>query len=286
MEELRSQLARWWRPLVAVTVGLALFGAAALASAQQDDEAASRLGATTARELQVLAIVALILAAAMAVTTALKPRPADQVADVPDETRDPSRGETAVALAEVAHERDVSMARASDAEERARLADDRLASLGPLEQRVEVAERRALDAERRLDEIEERVGAATTEEPSDASERTHRRGEADGGAPCPARPHRRPQEADRRGPLAHTLTRSALRPRARRPRRCLAGAGLRRRRCSTARGDTPLRRATARCSSHIGINTSRGNHPTWVGAARRAPVIQKQNWQINRRRCG
>jgi len=169
MEELRTQLARWWRPLVAVTVGLALFGAAALASAQQDDEAASRLGATTARELQVLAIVALILAAAMAVTTALKPRPADQVADVPDDTRDPSRGETAVALAELTHERDVSMARASDAEERARLADDRLASLGPLEQRVEVAERRALDAERRLDEIDERVGAATTAEPSDAS---------------------------------------------------------------------------------------------------------------------
>lgn len=157
MDHLRSQLARWWRPLVAVTVGLALFGAAALASAQQD------------QTLQVLAVVALILAAALAVMTAMKLRPADQVADVPDGTGDPSRGgETAMALAEVAHERDVSMARASDAEERARLADERLASLGPLEQRVEVAERRALDAERRLDEIDDRVGAATTDEPSDA----------------------------------------------------------------------------------------------------------------------
>jgi hypothetical protein len=60
-------------------------------------------------------------------------------------------------LFEVAHERDVSMARAAEAEERARLARDRLESLGSLEQRVEVAERRALDAERRLEEISERV---------------------------------------------------------------------------------------------------------------------------------
>lgn len=165
MDDLRSQLALWWRPLVAVTVGLALFGAVALASGQQDDAVVSRLEATTL----VLAIVALILAAVLAVTTAKKLRPADQVTDAPDTTGDPSRGgETAVALAEVAHERDVSMARASDAEERARLADERLASLGPLEQRVEVAERRALDAERRLDEIDDRLGAATTDEPSDA----------------------------------------------------------------------------------------------------------------------
>jgi len=72
--------------------------------------------------------------------------------------------EKEVALAEVTHERDVSMARASDAEERARLADDRLASLAPLEQRVEIAERRALDAERRLDEIGERVDAAAIDD--------------------------------------------------------------------------------------------------------------------------
>ena len=317
MDDLRSQLAPWWRPLAALAVGLALFAAAALASARQDDAVASRLeataahaetgvgavltrvltadevvdpldaadfrdlyvllraevltdptvlrvriwgrdgtilfssgdraeiggtpggapiaevmaGATVVRDvtepftastaglepspvrmwqtwlpivtgdrtqpqavvevdhdraavlagagasaarlattLQVLAIVALILAAALAVMTGLSVRPAAQAPDVPDEPGvDPGEDEeAAVALAEVAHERDVSMARASDAEERARLADDRLAALGPLEHRVEVAERRALDAERRLDEIADRVGAATVEGSSDA----------------------------------------------------------------------------------------------------------------------
>ena len=63
------------------------------------------------------------------------------------------------ALIETAHERDVSIARASEAEERERLARDRLASLASLEHRVEVAERRALDAERRLEEISDRVNA-------------------------------------------------------------------------------------------------------------------------------
>jgi hypothetical protein len=61
------------------------------------------------------------------------------------------------ALTETAHERDVSMARASEAEERERLARERLASLASLEHRVEAAERRALDAERRLEEISDRV---------------------------------------------------------------------------------------------------------------------------------
>jgi len=147
-----SQLARWWRPIVAATIGLVLFAAAAFTSA-------ARLAST----LQVLAVVTLILAAALAATTALALRPAHDLAAAPDEPSGHERSdeETGVALAEVAHERDVSMARASDAEERARLAGDRLASLAPLERRVEIAERRALDAERRLDEIDERVGAAT-----------------------------------------------------------------------------------------------------------------------------
>jgi predicted outer membrane lipoprotein len=125
---------------------------------------AARLAST----LQVLAIVALILAAALAVTTALALEPGDDLArgaggpsvDVSSDE------ETAMALAEVAHERDVSMARASDAEERARLAGERLASLAPLERRVEVAERRALDAERRLDEIDERVDATANGDPA------------------------------------------------------------------------------------------------------------------------
>lgn len=60
-------------------------------------------------------------------------------------------------VAELAHERDVSIARATEAEERERLVRERLGSLTSLERRVEDAERRALDAERRLDEIEERV---------------------------------------------------------------------------------------------------------------------------------
>jgi hypothetical protein len=63
-----------------------------------------------------------------------------------------------IALSEAEHERDVSIARATQAEERERLALERLASLAPLERRVEIAERRALDAERRLDEIDERTG--------------------------------------------------------------------------------------------------------------------------------
>jgi hypothetical protein len=128
---------------------------------------AARLAST----LQVLAVVALILAAALAVTTALALQPADDRAvALVEPSGDGSRDdETAMALAEVAHERDVSMARASEAEERARLAGDRLASLAPLERRVEVAERRALDAERRLDEIDERVDAATNGDASAAT---------------------------------------------------------------------------------------------------------------------
>ncbi|MEZ0235577.1 MAG: hypothetical protein ACAH81_11600 [Actinomycetota bacterium] len=69
--------------------------------------------------------------------------------------------DAAMALVEVAHERDVSIARASEAEERERLIRDRLASLAPLERRVEDAERRVRDAERRLDEISARIEAAT-----------------------------------------------------------------------------------------------------------------------------
>lgn len=77
-----------------------------------------------------------------------------------------------MALVEVAHERDVSIARASEAEERERLIRDRLASLAPLERRVEDAERRVRDAERRLDEISARIEAATggeTPQTADAS---------------------------------------------------------------------------------------------------------------------
>jgi hypothetical protein len=80
-----------------------------------------------------------------------------------------------LALSEVEHERDVSIARAADAAERERLARERLAALAPLEARVEVAERRAIDAERRLGELTERLtggpgGAAVSGEGTDGSE--------------------------------------------------------------------------------------------------------------------
>ena len=77
-----------------------------------------------------------------------------------------SEQELQAALVETAHERDVSIARASQAEARELLARERLGSLVSLEHRVKVAERRALDAERRLEEISERVNGPS--EPSPA----------------------------------------------------------------------------------------------------------------------
>jgi hypothetical protein len=65
-------------------------------------------------------------------------------------------------LLETAHERDVSIARAAEAEEHARLADERVQTFAALERRVRIAERRALDAERRLAEISEQVYAAAS----------------------------------------------------------------------------------------------------------------------------
>ena len=85
---------------------------------------------------------------------------ADMPVDAPAPVAAPA-DDAAMALVEVAHERDVSIARASEAEERERLIRDRLASLAPLERRVEDAERRVRDAERRLDEISARIEAAT-----------------------------------------------------------------------------------------------------------------------------
>lgn len=83
---------------------------------------------------------------------------------VPD--HDPTTSEQAdlrAELLETAHERDVSIARASEAEEHARLADERVQVFAALERRVRIAERRALDAERRLDEISEQVYSAASE---------------------------------------------------------------------------------------------------------------------------
>ena len=87
-----------------------------------------------------------------------------------------SEQELQAALVETAHERDVSIARASQAEARELLARERLGSLASLEHRVKVAERRALAAERRLEEISERVegpsepSPATTDEPDTSTD--------------------------------------------------------------------------------------------------------------------
>lgn len=137
-----------------------------------------------------LALASLVLAAVLAVAT-LRSRggaldlsedhvPTIAVDDVssPDMPAD----EAQIALAEVERERDVSIARASEAAERERLARDRLETLAPLEQRVEVAERRALDAERRLEEISERVEGASN-------------GESSVGTDAPEPPIDEPQES-------------------------------------------------------------------------------------------
>jgi hypothetical protein len=119
--------------------------------------------ARLATALRVLAGLSFVAAVVLAFATARRrrlspdPAPAGDLAPAdPDDER--------FAMMEVAHERDVSIARATEAEDRERLARDRLAVLLPLEQRLEVAERRALDAERRLEEITERLAAEPGEE--------------------------------------------------------------------------------------------------------------------------
>jgi len=114
-----------------------------------------------------------------------------------------------MALVEVAHERDVSIARASEAEERERLIRDRLASLAPLERRVEDAERRVRDAERRLDEISARIEAATggeTPQTADASPEVAGDDDAELRSPEPTDDVAR-QAADLRDRLARTAAR-------------------------------------------------------------------------------
>ncbi|MGZ8630214.1 MAG: hypothetical protein ACXWZF_04510 [Actinomycetota bacterium] len=105
-------------------------------------------------------------------------------------------------IAEIERERDAAIARADDAEERERLALDRLRALAPLEARIEAAERRALDAERRLDEITAQVSPVAEEppaqpEPPGSSEPQHTE-EPDAAAR---------QAADLRARLARTAAR-------------------------------------------------------------------------------
>lgn len=94
-----------------------------------------------------------------------------------------------LALSEAEHERDVSIARAAEATERERLARERLATLAPLEARLEIAERRALDAERRLDALTERVAGEPTgsDDVGSSEDGSNRQTETDRPEPAPGR---------------------------------------------------------------------------------------------------
>jgi hypothetical protein len=114
-----------------------------------------------------------------------------------------------MALVEVAHERDVSIARVSEAEERERLIRDRLASLAPLERRVEDAERRVRDAEQRLDEISARIEVATSGETAPAVDASPEPAGHDDAEPRSSEPTDdvARQAADLRDRLARTAAR-------------------------------------------------------------------------------
>jgi len=93
-----------------------------------------------------------------------------------------------LALSEAEHERDVSIARAAEATERERLARERLATLAPLEARLEIAERRALDAQRRLDALTQRVaGEPVSDDVGSSEETSDRPTENDRPEPGPGR---------------------------------------------------------------------------------------------------
>jgi len=93
-----------------------------------------------------------------------------------------------LALSEAEHERDVSIARAAEAPERERLARERLATLAPLEARLEIAERRALDAQRRLDALTQRVaGEPVSDDVGSSEETSDRPTENDRPEPGPGR---------------------------------------------------------------------------------------------------
>lgn len=144
MDTIGRVVVRWWRPLAVAGAGVVLLAAP-----------------STAR---VLAVGTLAFAVWLTVSTA-RASGASGVTAPPEITEegvtgDPTDEEARIALTELVHERDASIARAAAAEDREQLARDRLTSLAPLERRIEIAERRALDAERRLDEIDERVDRA------------------------------------------------------------------------------------------------------------------------------
>lgn len=109
-----------------------------------------------------------------------------------------------LALNEAEHERDVSIARAAEATERERLARERLATLAPLEARLEIAERRALDAQRRLDALTQRVaGEPVSHDVGSSEDASDRPTENDRPEPGPGRSAR----------LRARLARSAARKR-------------------------------------------------------------------------
>ena len=106
-----------------------------------------------------------------------------------------------LAIAELERERDMAIARADEAEERERVAQERLRELVPLVARIEAAERRALDAERRLDEIMSRV--APSNGVNDLAGDEPDEGDPGGDAPEPVAP----QAAELRARLARSAAR-------------------------------------------------------------------------------
>jgi hypothetical protein len=141
MDAFRRLALRWWKPLAVGGVGIVLL-----------------VAPSTARWV---AFCCFALAAWLTIGAARSREASDSEAtELDGPMREPMGDEERIALAELAHERDVSIARAAEAEDRERLARDRLTALAPLERRIEIAERRAHDAERRLDEIGERVDLA------------------------------------------------------------------------------------------------------------------------------
>ncbi|MDH5224081.1 MAG: hypothetical protein OEW46_04835 [Actinomycetota bacterium] len=168
LEPVPTRMWETWLPLVTSdrtspqgAVEVDLYRSVVVAGAGAEAE---RLAST----LRVLAIAAFLAAVALAIATArarrmpAAERPKDEIETELELDRDEGH-DPQMAIVEVAHERDVSIARASEAEAREQLARERLDALLPLEQRVEIAERRALDAERRLEEIAERVEAASSD---------------------------------------------------------------------------------------------------------------------------
>jgi hypothetical protein len=166
-----------------------------------------------------VAVVALLVAAVLAFL-AVRSRADSGHRPIEDELEpatDAPDGPPQLALEEAERERDVSIARLAEAEERERLARERLLGLAPLEQRIEIAERRALDAERRLDEIADRMstggaGTADPPEPKPGPEPSTEPSTGDDAVVASPDDRAARQAAELRARLARTADRKKPRP--------------------------------------------------------------------------